>query len=121
MTWTPEGDAADIIAVLSAHHFLYGTEDDLQRGLADALTAAGMAVKREVRLNARDRIDLLVGTVGIEVKVAGDASRVERQLERYAQSDLVTALVLVTNRVRHRPPPTLNDKPVAIIGLAGAV
>jgi hypothetical protein len=37
-------------------------------------------VEREVRLNARDRIDLLVDRVGIEVKVTGAWRDVERQL-----------------------------------------
>lgn len=106
-----------ILEIFASHRFLFSAEDELQRGIAGALAAAGLVVEREVRLTQRDRIDLLVGTVGIEVKIAGDASRVERQLERYTQSDLVTALILVTTRVRHRPPPMLNGKPVTTVSL----
>src|SRR5258708_35581089 len=83
---------APIIDVLATHRFSYATEDDLQRGLAAALAGAGFDVEREVRLDNRSRIDLLVGRVGVEVKVAGAATSVLRQLRRYALSDRVDGL-----------------------------
>lgn len=108
-----------ITAILRRSSLRYASEDELQEAIALALTAAGIDHEREVRLNARDRIDLLAGTVGIEVKVAGDARRVDRQLERYAASDRVDALILVTNRCRHRPPPRIDGKPVTVVLLSG--
>jgi hypothetical protein len=100
--------------------FHYGDEDQLQEGLASALQSRGLEVQREVRLTARDRIDLLVERVGVEVKVAGRPDGVVRQLRRYAASDQVDGLVLVTNRVRHLAvPDRLNDKPVVAVTLAG--
>lgn len=110
----------DIAAIVRRSRLRYANEDELQEGLAAALTAAGARVEREVRLTSRDRIDLLVGTIGIEVKIAGDARRVERQLERYAASDRVTDLILVTNRARHTPPGMIDGKPVTRILLLGA-
>ena len=115
---TPDVDA--ILAVIHSCRFRHANESDLQAGLARALTDAGYEVQREVRLNARDRIDLLVARVGIEVKVAGVPRDVERQLGRYARSDLVDALVLVTTRARHRPPDTMHGKPVRVASLLGA-
>lgn len=95
-------DLDDIVATIGSHRFLWATEDDLQQGLAQALDAAGRAVSREVRLNAHDRIDLLVGHVGIEVKTTGAWRDVQRQLHRYLESDLIDELVLVSAKAVHR-------------------
>lgn len=108
-----------IIDVLAAHRFSYASEDDLQQGLAAALTGHGWDVEREVRLDNRSRIDLLAGRVGIEVKVAGAAAAVLRQLRRYALSDRVDGLVLVTSRVRHQLPAVLEGKPLSVYLIAG--
>lgn len=124
MTALPHTDvyeaASDIVAVIHRAQLRYATEAELQEGVAFALTAAGFVVRREVPLTARDRIDLLVGRIGVEVKIAGMPRNVDRQLLRYAQSDLVDALLLVTNRARHRPPTTLNGKPVLVASLLRA-
>lgn len=108
-----------ILNVLAARRFNYASEEDLQQGLAVALAAAGFDVEREVRLDNRSRIDLLVGRVGIEVKVAGAATSVLRQLRRYALSDRIDGLVLVTSRVRHQAPSKLEGKPLRIYQIAG--
>jgi len=110
-------DAATVAAAIRSFRFRYGDEDQLQEGLAEALSGAGFEVQREVRLNAEDRIDLLVDRVGVEVKVAGSTARVARQLARYAKHDLA-GLVLVTNKLRHSPPEL--SMPVEVVCLAGA-
>lgn len=94
--------AAGVLEVLRSCEFRYCNEDDLQAGLAGALTNAGLDVQREVRLTARDRIDLLVDAVGIEVKIAGRTADVIRQLNRYLKSELIEELILVTSRARHQ-------------------
>lgn len=91
-----------ILRVIGDSRFLWATELDLQRGLEQTLTAAGYEVESEVRLNPRDRIDLLVDRIGIEVKVDGPWRTVERQLRRYLESDQLDALVLVTAKGTHR-------------------
>jgi hypothetical protein len=98
-------------------------EAELQEGLAEVLTRAGYRVEREARLSARDRIDLLVDRVGIEVKVGGPAGSVVRQLERYADSEDLDALVLASSRRHHLAMPgVLNGKPVVVVSLvAGAL
>jgi hypothetical protein len=95
-------DVAGILEVLRSQRFLWSTEDELQRGLAITLALARYGVAREIRLNERDRIDLLVGTVGIEVKTTGPWRDVQRQLERYLLSPLVDDLILVTVKAMHR-------------------
>lgn len=72
------------------------TEAAANRSIRDALESDGIICEAEVRLTPKDRIDLLAGTVGIEVKVAGSRRDVARQLERYAASDRIEALVLAT-------------------------
>lgn len=71
-------------------------QEDLARALAGELdlSAFGEAVTREVSLSPRERIDIMVGPVGVEVKRATAQRRaVLRQLERYAAHDSVKALV----------------------------
>jgi len=70
----------------------------LQAGCAQVLTAHGFTVDREVSLSAADRIDLLVGQIGIECKVDGSPSAVVRQVLRYLNAPQLAALVLVTGR-----------------------
>lgn len=107
--------------VVRTARFSFGDEDALQAGIADALINAGYAVAREVRLTARDRIDLLVhGGIGIEVKIAGSASAARRQLARYAEHESIKELILVTRSARHTAPETLNGKPVTVVNLSGA-
>lgn len=113
-----------VLRVLESHRFLYRSEADLQESLATVLAAEGLPVRREVRLNSRDRIDLLVWRVGIEVKVAGQRDQVLAQLKRYAESEQVGALILVTSRARQiAMPPSLMTAdravPVHVVSLLG--
>lgn len=113
-------EAPEVCAAIRAHRYVWQNEDQLQEGLAGALTASGWTVEREVRLSEVSRIDLLIGRVGIEVKIAGTVEAVARQLQRYAASDLFDALVLVTSRARHRAvPAVLGGKPVTVIMVGG--
>lgn len=120
---------SDGVAVAEAIHryrFRWHTEADLQAGLAGALTDAGFTVEREVRLSAHDRVDLMVGTVAVEVKVAKGraavANAVASQLARYAAHPEVSALVLVTTTVRHKAmPAVMNGKPVSVVVLQGGL
>lgn len=108
-----------ICDVLYAAPLSYSNEDSLQASIEEALKAAGLEAEREVRLPGKlGRIDLMSGTVGIEVKVDGAWSTVVRQLIRYANAEQITELVLVTNRARHHHlPPVMNGKPVHLVSL----
>lgn len=118
---------AERLAQIIRHcQFSYANEEELQEGIAALLTGHGVTVEREVRITPLDRIDMLVeygplghlARVGIEVKVAGREASVRRQLERYARSDRVDALLLVTNRVRHvRLAGDANGKPLFVVAV----
>lgn len=114
------GEIAQITAAIRANRFRYSCEDRLQEGIALALGDAGIAAEREFRLGSADRIDMLAGRVGIEVKVAGTPGAVARQLRRYAASPDLDALVLVTTRARHRSiAGEMDGKPVSVVFLSG--
>lgn len=96
--WTPS--YADIAAtVIEGHKFRFADELELHDGLEQVLTAIGLPVERETRLPGGGRVDFRLGGVALEVKVAGSASLVGRQLARYA--DDVDELLLVTTKPDH--------------------
>lgn len=108
-------------AAIRRHRFAYSNEAVLQEGLAQALEQAGLEVLREVRLDARSRVDLLVGGVAVEVKVAGSTAALLRQIRRYAAHDRVEGVLVVSGRVRHlRLPTAVCGKPVRVVTLAAA-
>lgn len=90
----------------------------LQDAIAGVLSEHGFTFSREARLTTSDVIDFLVDRAGLEVKVDGSLSDVTRQLHRYAQSDRVSELLLVTTRSKHRAmPASLSGKPVRVLHL----
>lgn len=72
------------------------TEASLQFGITNQLIMVGIEHTREVRLSPTDRIDFMVGAIGVEVKTGGSRTALIRQLHRYAQSGRVDELLLVT-------------------------
>lgn len=109
----------NLYTILAAHRYSWQTEDDLQLAIEELL-AVTTPYRREVRLSLSDRIDFLVDGLGIELKVGGSLAEVTRQLHRYAQSDLILGLILVTTRSRHRVLPCeINGKPLLVHWLGG--
>lgn len=109
-------NAEEVARLLQRCRFRCQNEDDLQVAIATVLRDAQQEFEREVTLQPGDRIDFLVGTIGIEVKVAGRSSQVLRQLQRYARSDRVQSLVLVTTRIQvGNQPGQIGLKPVHIV------
>ena len=115
-------DSHEIAAVIGAGRYSWQTEADLQSEIAADLARHGFDARREVALTDGDRIDILSGRVGIEVKIKGSASSVARQLQRYAHSPDVDTLILATTRPHHRPgmPPAIGGKPLVVAVLAGS-
>jgi hypothetical protein len=111
---------------LARYAFTPQNEADMQEQVASALVSAGMAPDREV-IAERGRYDILVRSnywrVVLELKVAGSAAAVERQAQRYALTDSVDAVVIVTtssrlaNELRRTDGDTLGGKPFAVIVL----
>ncbi|WP_053235947.1 hypothetical protein [Sandaracinus amylolyticus] len=115
--------AERVTTALRSRAFLAANEHELHEGIESALRYDGVEFEREVRLDARSRVDFLTDDgVAIEVKVDGAVGEVARQLERYARSPRVTSVVLVTTRARHltlRSFATMADKPLAVVWLGG--
>jgi hypothetical protein len=119
---SPGPDA--IAATLASHRYGHASEAELQVLLGGLLREAfpDADVRAEVPLSTGDRIDFMVGRVGVEVKVKGSAPAVLRQLHRYAQHDDIDSLVLVTSRASHLDmPPQLRGKPLVVCSLLGAL
>jgi hypothetical protein len=111
---------SQIAAAISANRYRYSQETRLHEGIEQVLADAEIAAVREAHLTSAERIDFLAGRIGIEVKIAGRAPDVQRQLRRYAASPDVDALVLVTTRARHRGMPReIGGKPVRVVWLSG--
>ena len=90
-----------------------GDESRVQAAIEALLKRQGIEHQREFVLSPKDRIDFLVGRVGLEVKVAGGRGAVVRQLERYAKHDCIESLVLVTTKsTLARVPMEMNGKAV---------
>jgi hypothetical protein len=101
--------------LLVGYRYTYQSEVELQGHLAQRLTDAGFTARREVHVAPRCRIDVLVGRVGIEVKIDGSVEDVAWQLQRYARSPLLDTLVLATTCARHRRlPASIAGMPIHV-------
>lgn len=115
-----EHSTAVIAALESLNGVTPSHEADLAEKAGSALARAGIEFAPEVWLNDTDRIDILAGRVGVELKLTGPNSSVTRQLARYADSAAVDELVLVTTRFAHKTiPGTLRGKRVTVLCVGG--
>jgi hypothetical protein len=105
---------AEIEGLLRRYSFCFSCEAELQAGLASALK--GFEFQREFTLSRKDRIDFLIGDIGLEVKVEGNLAAVTRQLHRYSEFSEIGGLILVTTRMRHGMglPVSMSGKPLRI-------
>jgi hypothetical protein len=92
-------------------------EYDIHAAVAGALDGSGLGYTHEYKLGPRNRIDFLVGRVGIEVKKGRPAtSDLTRQLRRYLAADALDGLIVVTQRVT-AVPREICGKPVMLVSL----
>lgn len=107
-----------VCAALSRYRFTGRNERAYQDAIESVLTDCGLEVEREVILTPQDRIDFMVGGLGIEVKTDDTRARVIRQLGRYAGHERVQALLLVSSKpeLALSIPPVIHD--VSVRGLA---
>ena len=107
-----------VVEAIRAHRYHFSNEAELQDGIEKVLQFHKIDMEREVRLSAHDRIDFLCGRVGVEIKIAGSAAAVQRQLARYAAHGSIDGLILVTDRCQAGvQPKILNGKPLRIVAL----
>lgn len=117
--------AREVRELLMRYRFRGVTEADYQEIIEDTLNQHLTAsFQREVWLTRRDRIDFLIdGGVGVEVKVDDTRARIIRQLGRYAQSESVSELLLVSPRpsLVAGIPEMILGVPVTTLALRGAL
>lgn len=103
-----------LATVLRGYRLPVTVEAEMQRALELALENEGIAFKREVK-RGLDRIDFVVGRVGVECKVHCPTAALTRQLTRYALWDDIDELLVVTSDAKHvAVPPRLNGKDVRV-------
>lgn len=107
---------------LLAVRFNFVSELDLQDGIEQVLRRHKWTYSREFQLDSHNRIDFLLHNgLGVEVKLDPSLSAVTRQLFRYAAQPGINGLMLVTSQLRlNRLPPTIKDKPIHVVWIAGA-
>lgn len=92
----------ELAELLRWYQYPYGNEGLLQAAVEQVLKESGLDYRREVRLTEADRIDFMVGTLGIECKVDGASGSVLSQCLRYAESPDLSGLILLSSRHTHR-------------------
>lgn len=90
----------DLADLIRGARLASNTEEGLQEALHLLLLARGVPHRREVRV-AGGRVDLLVGRVAVEAKIAGSTADLSRQVARYLDGGDVDGVVVVTSRVEH--------------------
>lgn len=95
-------------------------EKQTQSALESCFKERGIGHQREFALSKADIVDFLAdGGIAIEIKLKGSRTAIFRQLERYAQSDKVTEIVLLTGRCMHLPT-HINGKRASVVSLSTA-
>lgn len=106
----------ELVALIRSYQIPFGTEAAMQSAIERILKEAGLKFQREHVFGPRDRIDFLIGRIGLECKVDMSKARVASQLLRYAERPEIDALLLVTSRHTHTFAQTeLGGKPFKVI------
>lgn len=92
--------AVEVSDLLARYRIIGMTESVVQDQIERALRQGGIDYQREVELAPGDRIDFMVGSVGVEVKIKGTRSQIIRQLARYIRNDRVEEIVLAATSRR---------------------
>lgn len=107
--------AKDLVLLLESFSLPVHTEAEMQAALERSLSDSNVFFDREVRLGPRDRIDFIVGDIGVEMKTQGSLIAVRHQLQRYAQSPRVREILLFTSKAKLcQMPKTLSGKKIHV-------
>lgn len=118
----PEFELTYLCQVINAYRYNFQDENTLQEGMAVALTNNAIDFEREVRLDAKNRPDFMIGTVAIEVKIKGTFAEFMRQAQRYVALEQISALIVVgTPKWLPAVPSTLLGKPVYSVRLMSSL
>ncbi len=108
-----------IFAAMRGIRFPLKNEKELQAALSDRFTAVGLEHEREVRLSSSDIVDFMFGDIAAECKTNGGKMEIFRQLERYAEHDRVSRLILISS-VPMGLPAVIKGKPAYFFNLSRA-
>ncbi|MCE6958829.1 hypothetical protein LAZ40_07175 [Cereibacter sphaeroides] len=86
----------DLVRLIENSRLDVSTETALQRGLRTLFSGKGIPFDAEVILSPQDRIDFLIGDIGIEAKIKASPRAILRQLDRYAEDGRIGTLILAT-------------------------
>lgn len=112
--------AEAVVKVITGARIDLTVEKTTQSDIERAFTRKGMPFVREYRLSSRDIPDFLAfDQVAIEVKIGGAKRSIYRQLCRYAEHDVVKAIVLASN-VAITLPDDIDGKPLRLASLGVA-
>lgn len=112
----------EIVTLLNQHRFRGRDEEDYQEAIESILCQLDIPYLREEDLSPRDRIDFLLGSTGVEVKTKGSPNAITRQLARYARSERIENLVLVSSQIRLlQVPDTILNVPITTVALRGGM
>ena len=114
----PSPEADRLIRLIGSARVDLSTEAAAQRGLARLFESEGLPYEAEVTLSAADRIDFLLGRVGVEVKIGQPRRQILRQLERYAGSERLDELLLVSSAPFPSDGFRAHGKPVFVVSLS---
>lgn len=116
-------DIERVIGALENKRFRFCSEDDLQKGIEQALKHAELPYEREKPLSERDRPDFMVGAgLAIEVKIKGTLAQALRQVSRYTEHQRIDAVLLVGTPYWMRDvPPSINGKPIYAMRLTSSL
>jgi len=114
----PAMQARRIAQVIASARINLTTEAAAHRDVLATLTAAGIEYESEVRLAPKERIDVMCGSVGIEIKVGHPRRAIWNQLRRYAALGQVKALVLATGTAWPAHIGQVDGVPLAVANLA---
>jgi hypothetical protein len=105
---------------LRRQRYRVGQEIWLQADIERSLHNLQIAFEREVRLPPAERIDFLAaGGIGIEAKTRCAPRKIFRQLERYAEREAITSLILITGTALGLPP-DIKGKPLFYVSTGRA-
>ncbi len=110
-------DCASVLHALKTVRFIISDEKDLHEQVSAALDGSGIEHTREVIIGPRERVDFLIfDGIAVEVKIKGGKLAIFRQLKRYAESDLVKEIILLSS-VSMGLPLSINGRPAHFLSL----
>lgn len=93
-------------------------EKILQNDIAEVFIDNNICFKKEVKIDDKNTIDFMIDGLAIEIKITSNVSKMSiyRQVERYAKSDKVDAILLMTSKTMTLPM-DINNKPIYVLSL----